>query len=412
MEKKNVVVLGAGFGGLQAAMRIAKSLRATHLTETYTTILIDRNDAQVYTPVLYEYAAAPEEKALPPRPTFSVRDLIKNLPITFTKGEVTEIDLMNGDIHLATGEEIKAEFLVIALGSEANYFGIKGMQENTIALKTFADAQKTRATLEELLKNNPKPRIVVGGAGANGIELASQIKFLHPQCDVTIVEAMPGILPGLDLKLAAPIALRLAKLGVNVMINSKIMEVTSGNVMLDGGVKASTSGTTGGGQKNIPFDLMVWTGGIKAPDLVSKLPLRAEKGKPVAEMNMGCVAQTPDLKLYPMVYVLGDSVCFYDPVTKRPLPATAPIAMAQAEIVAHNVVEEIKKQANGAYIPATKTYSPMQYPYVIPVGGNWAAAKIGSFVFTGWPARVFKSFVELDYLMSVMPFYKAIAAWL
>lgn len=409
MEMKNVVVLGAGFGGLQAAIRIARSLRSAKLDTAYQTILIDRNDAQAYTPVLFEQAAAINASNLPQRPTFSIPDLIKGVPITFMKGEVTAIDLMNGDIHLATGEEVKAEFLVIALGSEANYFGIKGMQENTIALKTFADAQKIRAKLADLLQNNPAPRIVVGGAGANGIELASQIKFLHKNCSVTIVEAMTTILPGLDPKLADRINERLAALDVDVMVNSKIMEVAPGNMVVDGGAGA---GGVPNPPKNIPFDLMVWTGGIKAPDLVSKLPLRAEKGKPVAEMGMGCIAQTPDLKLYPMVYVLGDSVCFYDPVTKRPLPATAPIAMAQAQVAAHNVVEEIKKQVNGAYVPATKTYSPIQYPFVVPVGGSWAVAKIGSFVFSGWPARVFKSFVELDYLMTVLPFYKAIAEWL
>jgi NADH dehydrogenase len=404
MEKKNVVVVGAGFGGVQAAMKIATSLRKANLAEAYNTILIDRNDAQVYTPVLYELAAAPSDAALPKRPTFNVRDIIKNKPITFMQGEVVEIDLVNGDIHLKTGEEVRAEFLVIALGSEANYFGIKGMQDNTVALKTFADAQKIRSAVIELLKNNPHPRIVVGGAGANGIELASQIKFLHAECDVTIVEAMTTILPGLDTELAAVINKRLAKLGVGVMVNSKIMEVYAGNVQLDGGANVAA--------KNIPFDLMVWTGGIKAPDLVSKLPLRAERGKPVAEMGMDCVAQTPDLKLYPMIYVLGDSVCFYDPKTKRPVPATAPIAMAQAEIVAHNVIEEIKKQANANYSPSPKTYAPMEYPYVIPVGGSWAAAKIGSFVFTGWSAWTFKSFVELDYLMKVMSFWTALKEWL
>jgi NADH dehydrogenase len=397
-SKKNVVILGAGFGGLQVAMRIARDLRRAGLLDRYRVALMDRNAAQAYTPVLYEWAAAPNAPTPPKNVVLDLFSLVKGLPISFMRGEVTEIDLVNGDIHLATGEELKAEFVVIALGSEANYFGIKGMQENTIPLKTFADAEKIRAALGDFLKNKPNPRVVVGGAGSNGIELAGQIKFLHKNCDVMIVEAMPTILPGLAANLAAAVAKRLAKLGITVMVNSKIMGVEAGTVQLDGG-------------KMIPFDLMIWAGGIKAPDLVSKLPLRAERGKPVAEMGMVCVPQTPDLKLYPMVYVLGDSVCFYDPKTGHPLPATAPIAMAQAKVVAANVMEEIKKKENPNHKPAPKTYSAIEYPYVIPVGGHWAAAQIGSVVFTGWPAWMFHQFIELDYLISVMPFFKALGAW-
>jgi len=395
----NIVVLGAGFGGLQAAMRIAKDLRRLNLTGKYKLILIDRNEAQAYTPMLYEWAAAPDSPQPPKTIALDVRTLIKGLPIAFMRGEVIEIDLKNGDVHMKTGEEIKVEFLIIALGSEANYFGIKGMQEHAIPLKTFTDAKNIRTALNELIARKPNPRVIVGGAGANGIELAAQIKFLHAQCDVTLVEAMPTIMPGISADLAAPVAKRLAKLGITVMVNSKIAEVDSAEVHLDG-------------EKAIPFDLTVWTGGIKAPDMISKLPLRAERGKPVVEKGMVCIPQTPDLKLYPMVYVLGDCVCFYDPKTGRPLPAIAPIAMAQARVVAKNVMEEIKKKESAGYTPSPKTYSPMEYPYVVPVGGRWAAAKVGSFVFAGWTAWFFKQLIDLDYLTSVMPFFRAFASWL
>src|SRR5258708_809795 len=397
--KRNVVVLGAGFGGLAAAMRIAKDLRRANLTSNYELLLIDRNDTQVYTPLLYEFVAASGEKDLPKSTVLNIPSLIKGLPITFMPGEVTEIDLMNGDIHLKAGEEVKAELLVIALGCEPNYFGIKGMQENAIPLKTFNDAKKIRAKLLELLQAKPAPRVIVGGAGANGIELAAQIKYLHKNCEVTLLEAMPSIMPGFDAKLTTPIAKRLVKLGVTVLVNGKITTVDPDVVQLDGG-------------KTIPFDLMIWTGGVKASDLVSKLPLKAERGKPVAEMGMVCVPQTPDLKLYPMVYVLGDSVCFMDPKTGRPLPATAPIAISQAKVVAHNVMEEIKKKESQNYTPSPMTYSPMEYPYGVPTGGHWGAAKIGPVVFTGWFAWFFKKLVDLDYFLSIMPFWKALAEWI
>ncbi len=261
MAKKNIVVLGGGFGGVVAARRIARKLRDLALAGTYDVTVIDRNDMQAYTPVLYEHGAAPAERGLPRNIRRDISSLFSGLPAKFMKGDVSEIDLMNGDVHLATGEEIKADFLVIALGSEINYFGIPGLAERSIPLKTFADAERIYAGLSALLKRDPNPRIVIGGAGANGIELASQIKFLHKNCDVAIIEAMPEILPGFAGRIVALVRARLGKLGVGIFTNSKISSVEAGTVRLDGG-------------KTVPFDLMIWTGGIKAPDIVSKLPLK------------------------------------------------------------------------------------------------------------------------------------------
>jgi NADH dehydrogenase len=385
---KNIVILGAGFGGIAAALRIAKRLKKLALAPSYRVTIIDRNDDQLYTPVLYEYAAAAGSNESPMSLKLDIRSLIANLPITFMKGEVEKIDLTNGDIHLKSGERVKAEYLVIALGSEINHFGIPGLAEHSIPLKTFNDAKRIRETLEKLLKTAPKPHIVVGGAGANGIELAAQIKFLHPKTAVTLVEAMPDILPGFTGSIIQLIRKRLTKLGIAVTVNSKITSVEPGLVKLDGG-------------STIPFDLLAWTGGIKTPDLVSKLPLQNDHGKPVAQSCMDCVPQTPDLKLYPMVYGLGDSVCAYNEKTKRPLPATAPVALSQAKIVAHNVIEEIRKAEVYGYIPKNKDYKAKEFPYVIPVGGRSAIAKIGPFLITGFAGWLFKKIVELDYLIGL-----------
>jgi len=397
--KKNIVILGGGFGGIVAALRVGKGLRQVGLTEKYGVTVIDRNERQAYTPVLYEHAAAPKDEKEPNNITLDIARLLKGLPVDFMKGEVAEIDLMNGDVHLKTGGEIKAEFAIIALGSEVNYFGIPGMAEHATPLKTFADAERIRAALQGLLAQNKTPRVVIGGAGPNGIELAGQIKHLHPQCDITIVEAMPEILPGFAPRMVKLARKRLTRLGIKIAVNSKIASVETNAIKLGEGA-------------DVPFDLMVWTGGVKAPDLVSKLPLRAERGKPVAEFGMGCVPQTPDLKLYPMVYVIGDSVCFYDSKTGKPMPTVAPVAIEQAEVVAHNVLEEIKKAEQPAYTVMTKNYSAQEYPYVIPIGGHWAAAKIGPVFMTGYPGWIFKRFVELDYLITVMPFFTALGAWM
>jgi len=122
--------------------------------------------------------------------------------------------------------------------------------------------------------------------------------------------------------------------------------------------------------------------------------------------ELECLPQTPDLKLYGKIYGLGDAVCFYDPVTGKPIPGVARAALSQAKVVAHNVFCDIQKNKN------RKKYKPMEYPYVIPIGGKWAIVKIGPFVIAGFCGWILKGLVELNYLLSIMPFFKAIKLWL
>jgi NADH dehydrogenase len=390
MEKKNIVILGAGFGGIAAAIAVARGLRSRRLLEKYQVVLVDRNDYQLYTPNLYRYAAASEDGPGDVKSVaWPIASLIGNLPVAFVREEITEIDLVNGDIHLVTGEEMKAEFVVIAMGSESNDFGIPGVAEHAIPLKTFANAQAIRTALAALIQKNPGAKIVVGGAGANGIEVAAEIKHRHPDASVTIVEAMPTVLPGLDAKVARIAAKRLADIGVTVALDAKIARVDASAVVL-------TDNTT------TPFDLMVWTAGVKTPGLVTGLPLRENRGKPTLAADMLCLPQTPDLKLLPMVYAVGDSVCFMDPATEHPMPSVAPVAIDQGEVVAWNVLEDILKKESLDYKPTPKTYAAKNYPYVIVVGGVWAVAKIGPFVVRGWPGWIFKRLIEIDYRLSLL----------
>ncbi len=402
MDKKNIVVLGAGFGGLTAATRLAKGLKRRNLLEKYQVTLVDRNDYQIYTPFLYRYVAKTTGKPLDGECVWPLIKLIKGLPITFMQGDVSAIDLMHGDIHLEKGEEMPVDVAVLALGSESNDFGIPGAKENTTPLKTFANAKAIRESLAGILLSKPDANIVIGGAGANGIEVAAQIKHLHPAANVSIVEAMPSVLPGLDARVAAAAAKRLAKIGVSVRLNAKIMRIDSGVVVIDGA------------SEPMAFDFMIWTAGIKAPGLVSQLPLTAERGKPMANPGLDCLPQTPELTLAPKVYAIGDSVCFMDPATKRPLPSVANVAIAQAIVVSENILGEIDR-AEGKPVAMPRAYVPGMTPtgvYVISVGGPWAIAKIGKIVITGFPAWIFKRFVALEYLTSTLPLSKALALWM
>ncbi|OGY99452.1 MAG: hypothetical protein A2945_01180 [Candidatus Liptonbacteria bacterium RIFCSPLOWO2_01_FULL_52_25] len=404
---KHIVILGAGFGGLRAAMDIAKKLRGLNLLDKYEVVLIDRSDCHLYTPLLYKVATSPSmhENVC----TYDISPLIKELPIRFVQDEVTNIDLPNGDVHLKGGAPIKTDFLVVALGSETNYFGIPGLKENSLQLKTVESAMEVQNAIRAAFAQGSEVKIVAGGAGANGIELAAELRLWANRAErenknlkvsVSIIEAMPTVLPGLDVRVVRTVATRLQRLGVAVMTGAKIVSVAPREISLDGNTKIS-------------FDVFIWTGGIKTPEMISVLPIKKEpRGKPITEAHMACLAATPDLKLHPMIYGLGDSVCFMNPITNRPIPAVAPAAIAQANVVAHNIIEEIKVLESRVKSQESRMYIPREYPYVIPAGGRYAIAKIGPLVISGFLGWLFEKLVALNYLLSIMPFFRAVGAWL
>lgn len=423
MANKSVVVLGAGFGGLRAAMDIAEGLRRLKFSDTYDVVLIDRNDCHVYVPLLYKVAASGDPK-FDLKCTYDITALVADLPIRFIAAEVTGMDMRNGDISFkrngAAGvvEKMHADYLVIALGSETNFFGIPGMQEHALQLKTLESAVAIRTAIERAFEQGKdggkEIKIIAGGAGPNGIELAAEIRQWanreqkqNPKLrvSVSIVEALPGVLNGLDPRAATIAVRRMTKLHIPIVLNAKISDVAANEL--------SITGADGAIQK-IPFDIFIWTGGVKTPDILTQAPIvKDQRNRPLAksDMAMACIEGTPNLEIAPMIYGIGDSVCFISPKTGKPAPAVAHVAILEGRIAARNILEEIKHAELPGHAPRTESYIPGDYPYVVIAGEGWAVAKLGPFIFTGWFGWAFEQLVELYYLLSIMPFLRAWAAW-
>lgn len=215
MEQKKIVVLGAGFGGLRASTRIAAGIQANRLK--HEVVLIDRNEHHTYTPLLYEVATTSKETAsnikLHNLATYNIPSLIAQFPIEFIQGEVKDIQFDTGKIFLES-RVIHADHLVIALGAESNFFNIPGLQEYSVPLKTFWDAVRIRERIVEAITQNDQVRILVGGGGPTGVELAGELKEWcgelksdFPSCrlEVGILEGSPSILQGFDAKVVTEI---------------------------------------------------------------------------------------------------------------------------------------------------------------------------------------------------------------
>lgn len=418
MDKKSVVILGAGFGGLRAAMDTAKGLKQCKFLDKYDVTLVDRTDCHVFIPLLYRVAASADDN-YEAKCTYDIASLVKGMPIKFIQAEIASMDLTKGDIALKTAnggpnvdQTIHADYLVIALGSETNFFGIPGMQEHALQIKTPESAIRIRQAVAAAFAKSGEVKIVAGGAGPNGIELAAEIrgwadrvqkKDPNLKVSISIVEALPGMLNGLDAGVAKIAANRLKKLGISVMLNAKITNVSANEISIDDGK---------GNASKVPFDVFIWTGGLRTPDMLTKLPIaKDQRGKPMAEGGMACVAGTPDLQLAPMIYAVGDNVCFMNPKTGKPVPAVAHVAILEGQIAARNLIEEIKHAELHSHPPATENFKPANYPYVIPIGEDWAVAKIGPFIIAGWLGAFFERLVALNYLRMIMPISRTWEAW-
>ena len=426
---KKIVILGAGFGGIKAAFEICKKLKQLALEGKYELILVDKNSYHTYTPTLYEVAATSKNLAnqidLKSIVTFPLAEIFKGRKITLLQKTVSALDLLDGDIHfsdgpsatLKAGQKLKFDYLVLALGSEANYFNIPGLKENSLVLKNFLDALKIRDAIWRRAEAGEKNiKIVIGGGGSTGVELAGEIKswlcqleeeFAKCNASVRIIEGTPSILSGFDERIIKKVTKRLRKIGVELLLNELIEKVEPG---LPGQGKAILKSG-----RVADYDILIWTGGVKAASLVGALPLKKEqKGRVEAVGEMECLPQSPDLKLYGKIYGLGDAVCFYNPLTGKPVPLLAEAAIQEAKVVAYNIIEDIKFAEGLTKKPRHKKYNPAkEFPYVIPVGGKYAVAKIGPLVISGFLGWVTKGLVEIYYLLfNVLPPWQALKVWL
>lgn len=378
MRKKQIVILGGGFGGLRAALNIEKELRRLNLLTKYEVVLVDKNNAHEYIPLLYEIATYTEEaycgKKLKELVLYPFRELLRGRAITFIEDEVLDTDISGGRVR-ARKQEISFDYLILAMGSEENYFGIPGAKEHSFSIKTFGKALRARSAIYEAHQNHGRnARILVGGGGATGVEIAAEIKNWLPALSVTLLDSGEQILSGFSRVVCKKVLSRLRRLGVRVVSEYRMKEVSPEEVTATDGRK-------------IAFDVFLWTAGVRA-------------------MCKERISVSEELKIQEKIYAIGDISCIPS------APMLAAIAIDEALLVSKNIIEDIKKEEGITRKALAFRYTPKKkYPYVIPLGGKFAVAEIGPFVVSGYPAWVLKGLVELRYLLTLMPLPKALHVW-
>ncbi|NET62096.1 MAG: NAD(P)/FAD-dependent oxidoreductase, partial [Symploca sp. SIO2E6] len=380
--KTRVVIVGAGFGGLQAAQSLAK-------TEVEV-LLIDRHNYHTFVPLLYQVATAelsPDLIAIP------IRNLLRYSPNTkFLQAEVTEIDFALQLLQTSEGE-IPYDFLILANGSRTQFFGIPGALDYAFPLKTLADAvnlrhqiiqcfEKAERELDDAKRQQLLTIAIVGG-GATGVELAGALvelirgalqkdyPRLKPQ-EVKLILLQSGerLLAEFSPSLGKYTYRKLRQLGVRVMLNSKVCQVSADGVGLqdDLWLNAAT---------------VIWSVGLAgALPTSSPTPAQTRKGK---------IEVLPSLQLsaYPEVFVIGDLAQVEH--NQKPLAGVAPEALQQGVFVARN----IQRQLRGKEL---KPFGYFNKGRLAIIGCYSGVGKIGSVKLTGFLPWFMWLAVHLVYL--------------
>lgn len=318
-----VVIIGAGFAGLEAAKALRKMPEVS-------VVMIDRHPYQLFSPLLYQVATGglPEDDI-----AYPVRAAIPG--ISFVRGDVVKINALQHTVRLSDGQDIGYDQLIIATGSVGTTFGIPGVEEHALQMKSIGDAraikQRLFGTYEDVQEGRlPREalRVVVVGGGPTGVEVSGAVAELQRSMDheypeiakyatVTLVEAGPRLLPSFTQESSDHAREELEDLGVTVKVNAAVDRMYERDLHLKSG-EILQAGT------------VVWAAGVAAPERWGDLGATG----PARRLLVDEFLRLPDV---PDVWVVGDTAAFSTgdgPV----LPMVAPVAMQQGRHVARNLI--------------------------------------------------------------------------
>jgi NADH dehydrogenase len=340
-RSKRIVILGGGFGGLYAALRLEKTLAREPDVEV---LLVNRENFFLFTPMLHEVAASDLDLAHIVNP---VRKLLKR--VQFFDGDVDSIDLPGRKVTISHGaehhaHEVPYDHLVIALGSITNFFNLPGLQEQALTMKSLGDAiylrNKLISHLEEAdfeccaAERQELLTFVVAGGGFAGVEtIASLNDFVrealrfYPNLRqeflrMVLVHPGPVILPELGEKLGAYAQQKLTGRKVEIKVNTRVMGMSERGVELSDG-------------SAIPTKTLVWTAGTSPNPLLEMLPCPKQRGRL-------CVNEFLEVPDWPGVWALGDCALVPDRQSGQFCPPTAQHALREGKVLAENLIATIR----------------------------------------------------------------------
>jgi NADH dehydrogenase len=375
--KPRVVILGAGFGGLTAARAMADFAQVT---------LVDRHNFQTFLPLLYQVSTAGLAADHVAHP---IRGALRKSGVQFRMGSPLSVDHKNKSVKLDSSEVLEFDYLVVALGSATADFGVPGVTEHALGMKSVSEALNIRAEVmrrfEDLCRFEDETifSISVVGGGPTGVEMAGAFAELvrgplkndqaHAAAHIKInlIEAGPRILPMFSEKLSAHGKKDLEKLGVTVLLNTAVAEIKPRSIEIKDG-------------RTIPSEVTVWAAGVKGEPAGSLLNVPLVNSRIDVDQNL-------QSKNYPHVFALGDIAGFVGK-DGRFLPMVAPVALQQGR----HVAKQIKRLSTGQPL---KPFKYIDKGSMATIGRHKAIVEVKKFRLVGIPAWYAWLWLHLFYLL-------------
>jgi len=370
-QTPHIVIIGAGFGGLEAAQRLARA--PVQIT------LIDKHNYHLFQPLLYQVAIAglvPSQIAYPLRTIFR-----RQANLEFRLGEVTQIDFQERFVKL-DGSVVAYDYLILAAGGETDFFRMDSIKQNSFQVKDIESAVDTRNHLlsmfelasreVDVVERRALLTFAIVGGGPTGVETAGALAELinlvmvkdYPQLDlsdvrVVLLEAADHLMGSFPDKLRRTTFDLLRRKNVQILLNTKVADFNGRKITLGDG-------------DSIDARTMIWTAGVRAGGLIESLD--SEKGRG-GRMVVKPTLQHPD---HPEVYVIGDAAYLEDQ-NGQPLPLLATVAQQQARRVVQNIRCEMDNRP-------LKPFAYKDPGLLATIGRNAAVARLWGFSFSGFLA--------------------------
>jgi NADH dehydrogenase len=378
-----IVILGAGYGGIVTAIRLQKHLNYNEADVT----LVNKHDYHYITTHLHMPAAGTDN---PEHSRINISRLIDEFKVDFVKSTVLQIKPIEKKIILEDST-LSYDYLVVGLGGEPETFGIPGLQDYAMNIRSINSVRLIREHIEyQFAKFKGEPNrtdyltFIVGGAGFTGIEFAGELadripnlckKYDVDQSLVKIfsIEAAPTAMPGFDPELVDYAVKVLSNKGVNFKLATAIKECTPNGVELANGefIKSTT---------------IVWTGGIRGNHMLDQAGFATIRGR----VTVDAYLRTPE---YENIYVVGDCSIVLNPEGK-PYPPSGQIATQQGETCAYNLIAAIRSTP-------PKEFKYINRGTIASLGKREAVGVVGNTKVKGSKAAILKKIVDIRYLYTI-----------
>ncbi len=380
MQQK-VIIVGGGFGGIRTALDLAKK-------SGFEIILISKSPDFEYYPGLHKLIGLHKLVTV----KVPLETIFKDKTVSVIIDTVTTIDLIEKKVT-TNNNSYTGDFLVLALGSQTEYFGIAGLPEMAYGFKSIHEAVVLRNHVENLFASHTKTEktetvmglhMVIVGAGPNGVDLAGELagftkylskKYNIPESFITIdlIEAGPRVLGMMSESVSHQVEARLRILGVNILCNRDLKKEGSWTITL--------------ADMTLGAKTLIWTAGIISNELVTKI-----QGLKLGRRNRVAVDEylqaKNDIQVFNNVFCIGD-------IADTQYSGLAQTALSDASYVARIISNECLGKKS-------ETYSAKPAAYNIGVGPKWSVLVMGSFELFGFIPFLVRTLIDIKFFLSIL----------